>query len=121
MTSFMAFSDQSIYFIKEVPLDRNPSEATSKRTGLDSSIFHNGWRQATTVAHRLIDQENVRDEGAEVDERDETDEEGEIGEGSEVGGGDEGKGSSPREDESGGGARSSVDWGFSNLRTSIID
>ncbi|KAL0455071.1 UNVERIFIED_CONTAM: hypothetical protein Slati_0846300 [Sesamum latifolium] len=131
MASPPASSDESsVRFFKEVPTDQDPSKATSRRMGLDPSIFQSGrrrsLRQASATALCLIDEEDVMDEGDEVsgeadeihegdkgDEGGDEDDEMNLGE-------DEGEGSSPGEEEREA-PRSLVDWGSCNLRSSDVD
>ncbi|KAL0416723.1 UNVERIFIED_CONTAM: hypothetical protein Slati_3504200 [Sesamum latifolium] len=58
----MAHSDESFCFVKQVFPDDDPSEATLRRTGPNSSGLPSGRRrrmwQATTATLRLIDEED---------------------------------------------------------------
>ncbi|KAL0284894.1 UNVERIFIED_CONTAM: hypothetical protein Scaly_2836000 [Sesamum calycinum] len=80
MASHIASLDKSVRFVKEVIPNNDPSEATSRKMGPNSSGYRSerrrSLRQTAAAARRLINEEGVRDEG---DGGDEVDEEGEEG------------------------------------------
>ncbi|KAL0454818.1 UNVERIFIED_CONTAM: hypothetical protein Slati_0821000 [Sesamum latifolium] len=122
MGSSIASSDKSsVHIVMEILVDQDPPEATSHCTDLGLSAPWSGLRrslrQAAVAARRLLDEENIEDEGERESEGLEGDD------GMIVGLGElEGEGSSPREEKEGQRApRSPRDWGSCNLRDSYVD